>query len=172
MLDPDLVLQSVVSAFRAIPSVVAEMAHDATNITGHLYRYGSEDSIARTVFQRPAPSITVAYIDLLWGKFSGAEMWKHRLEVYLQPRNADFTPPNNAPLPASAPHLWWLMMNMPVIGYANNTLNFRNLSLTNAGFPTNGGLLPVESPNLMHRQDENLADIFCGSLVLTEWGDA
>ena len=172
MLDPDLVLESVVLAFRAIPTVVDEMSGDPLRIVGHQYRYGTDDSIARTVFQRESPSIVVAYLDLLWGKFSGAEMWKHRLEVYLQPRNATTTPPNGAPPPASAPHLWWMMMNLPVVGYANDTLNFRNLSLTHASFPTNGGLLPVESPSLMHRQDENLADLHVGALILGEWGDS
>lgn len=171
MLDPDLVLESVVSAFQAIPEVVAEMAGVPSNIYGHRYLYGTEDSLARTVFQRTAPSICVAYMDLIWGKFSGAEMWKHRLEVYLQPRNAVPALPNNAPTPASGPHLWWLLMNKPVTGYANGTLNFRQISLTHSSFPANGGLMPIENPNLMHRQDENLADVHIGQIICVESGD-
>lgn len=174
MLDPDLILQSVVLAFQHIPSVVAEMAGDPSNIYGHQFRYGADDSIARVVYQRQAPSICVAYMDLLWGKFSGQEMWKHRLEIYLQPRNATNPLPNAAPAPCSAPHLWWLMMNQPVIGlgYGSDNLNFRNLSLLNAAFPVNGGCLPCESPNLLHRQDENLADFFIGQIVIPESGDS
>src|SRR5262245_26622691 len=88
MIDPDLVLSYTVDAFRSIPALVLEMGNSPPNIYGHYFLNGAENSLDRSVIAMSAPSILVAYTDLLWGNFDGMTVWKHRLEVYIRPKNA------------------------------------------------------------------------------------
>jgi len=59
-------------------------------------------------------------------------------------------------------HLWWLMMNSPVL---SGPTNFRNTAFLN------GSLMLVDTPTLTHRIDELAQDFFVGSLVFPENGD-
>ena len=165
MLDPDLVLAAVVDAFQSIPAVVSELADDPTNIIGHTYTYGTEDSIARAIYSMRSPSILVAYLDLLGGNFDGATIWKHRLEVYLRPKNAASGAVGGVggAHASSPPHVWWLLMNS-VLG--STSQNFRQTSLLS------GSLMLCDTPTLKHRTDEQGADLWVGQLVIPEWGDA
>src|SRR5882762_3151223 len=87
MLDPDLVLQSIVSAFRSIAPLVSEMADDPANIYGHSYSYGAEQSLDLAISRMTSPSILVAYLDMFGGQFSGSTVWKHRLQAVIRPKN-------------------------------------------------------------------------------------
>ena len=160
MLDPDLVLDAVLAAFRSIDQLIAALDGDPANVVGHTYLYGVEDSLSRSLYAMRSPSVLVVYLDLLGGNFDGATIWKHRFEVYIRPANAA----PFADIPALVPspmHLWWLMMHEPVLGTA------RNIRQT-AVLPE---LMLPDTPTLVHHQDENLADLFVGSLVFPELGD-
>ncbi len=164
MLDPDLVLTAVVSAFRSIPLLVAEMADDPLNIYGHTYAYGAERSLAFAINAQTSPSILVAYLDYLGGNWNGMVVWKHRLVAYIRPKNAAIgavSGTNGAPA-ASPQHLYWLMMNKPVLG---GQQNFRYTEL----MP--GLMLTDAMPSLTHQVDEQGADFFQCQMVIPELGD-
>lgn len=162
MLDPDIVIDAVVATFLAIPEVVAEMGGitlATANIIGHKYAYGLENSLLQSIGQMASPSVLIAYQDLLGGNFDGMTMWKHRLEVYIRPRNKATTAGAGG---ASSPHLWWLMMNKTVTGQPTN---IRGIELVS------GNLQLMDTPTLMHKTDELGADIFVGNMVFPEKGD-
>lgn len=163
MLDPDLVLATFISTLRSIPSLVAELAGDPLNISGHYYLSGKEFSLAQSIYKMPSPSILVTYLDLIGGNFNGATIWKHRLEVYIRPKNAAMGSVGGlGGTPAgSSPHLWWLAMNKPVLGGVQHIRGIELLS----------GLWLMDTPTMTHRQDEDLADIFVGQCVFPEAGD-
>src|SRR5678815_1104345 len=165
MIDPDLVLSAVVSAFRSIPLLVAEMADDPLNIYGHSYGYGSEQSLAPAITSMTSPSILVAYLDLIGGQFSGMTLWKHRLDIFIRPKNQAMGRVGgpSSTVPASPPHLFWLMMNQPVNAGPDN-IRYTEL------IP---GLHMLDAmPSLTHQTDENGADFFIGHMVFPEKGDA
>jgi hypothetical protein len=160
MIDPDLVVSTLVSSFQSIPAVVTALGSTSL-VVGHEYLYGVDNSLIRAINEMPGPSVLIVYLDLIGGQFSGMQVWKHRLEVYIRPKNAA-----TGPAPGSSPpHLWWLMMNS-VVPFLGGTQNIRYARLL-------PNLFPVDAmPHLTHRQDENGADLFCGSIVIGEQGDA
>lgn len=164
MLDPDVVLATIVSAFQSIPALVSEMGGSSSAISGHYYQYGAENSLATAIGTMQSPSILIAYQDLLGGNFDGMTIWKHRLEAYIRPKNRAMgkVGVGAGTLPASPPHLWYLMMHSPVLG---GTQNIRSTTLLS------GSLQNMDTPTLMHKQDENGADFFVGSMVWPEAGD-
>jgi len=161
MLDPDLVLDKVVSAFRSIAPLVSEMADNPLNIYGYTYLYGADRSLALAISQQTSPSILIAYNDYLGGQWNGMTVWKHRLDAYIRPKNAA-TGSVNGSRAASPQHLFWLMMNSPVLGGAQN---FRYTEL----MP--GLMLADAMPSLTHQVDEQGADLFLCRMTLPEHGD-
>ena len=164
MLDPDIVLAALVSAFQSIPAVTTAIA-GSSNIIAHQYAWGSEHSLARAVRQQTSPSIIVAYQDLLGGQWDAMTVWKHRFEVWLRPKNmasggAYPNPPGCTPM-----HLWWLLMHEPVTAITPGTLDIRTVRLL-------PDLAPVDAmPQLVRMQDDEGADLFCGRIVIPELGD-
>ena len=157
MLQPSLVLAAVVSAFRSIPTLVDQMGGDPTNIIGHTFLYGTEDSLSRSILQQQSPSIIIAYLDLLEGNFDESTAWKHRLECYIRPKNNAM-----GALALSPPDLWWIMCNSPILGSAQSIRYQRLL---------NGDLMLPDTPSFIHNADEQGADFFTGSLTFPEYGD-
>jgi hypothetical protein len=172
MLDPDIVLAAVLTAARSIPALANELG-GASHINGHYFSYGKDTSLAAAIGNMSSPSILVAYLDLLGGNFSGATIWKHRLEWYIRPKNASpgaIVPPLSSggalTVPASAPHLAWLLLNKPIVGIPDLPPgNLRQVSLLS------GALTLMDTPSITHRQDENLADFFSVLTVFPEIGD-
>ena len=159
MLDPDLVLSSLLSAFQSMPSVVTALGGSSTNLVAHTYAWGKEHSLARAVRHMTSPSILIAYVDLLGGQWDAMTVFKHRFEIYLRPKNASS---GSNPTASTPMHLWWLMMTSPVVSVSPGTLNIRTIRLL-------PDLAPVDAmPTLLHLQDEELADLFCGKLVIPE----
>ncbi len=145
------------------------MADNPLNIYGHTYAYGAERSLALAISQQTSPSILVAYLDYLGGQWNGMTVWKHRLEAYIRPKNAAVGEVSATGLPAASPqHLYWLMMNKPVLGGAQN---FRYVELM-PGLAAGGLMMADAMPTLTHATDEQGADFFICRLVLPEWGDA
>lgn len=168
MLDPDLVLASVVSTFQSIPTLVSEMADDSSNIYGHSYGYGAEESLALAISRMTSPSILVAYLDLIGGQFSGMTVWKHRLQAVIRSKNQAMGRVGGpgGTTPASPPHLFWLMMNKAVLGGTDNrTQNIRYTEIMS-------GLHMLDAmPSMTHQTDEQGSDYFICTMVWPEKGD-
>lgn len=163
MLDPDVVLNSVVATLQSIPELVAELGAPAIpatdSITGHFYFSGEETSLVRDLSQMLAPSIKVMYLDYIMGNYDAQTMWKHRLNIAIRSRNraAEIGA-------ASAPHIWWMCMNLPV-NAPMEAPNIRSIDLVN-------GLLWLYETNLKYQQDELGQDFLIGTMVWNEIGDA
>jgi len=161
MLDPDVVLGAVVDAVRSVQDLITEFGNNPDLIAAHYYYSGAENNLVMTIRGMPSPSILFAYKDYLGGNFSGAVMWKHRIDMYIRPRNAAGADGSGA---ASAPHLWWMAMNKPVLG---TTQSLRYTSLLDSS------LYPMDTPTLMYQPDgESMEDFFVSTLVFPEAGDA
>jgi hypothetical protein len=164
MLDPDIVLNSVVASLRSIPELVTELGGPeipaTDSITGHFYYSGEENSLLRALGQMRSPSIVVAYLDYIGGnKFDGMTAWKHRLNMFIRPRNKASNGGS-----ASAPHLWWMAMNLP-ISVPEVASNIRYIELVNYN------LQLMDQPTLLHQTDELGQDFFYSTLVFPEKGD-
>jgi len=139
------------------------MADNPSNIYGHAYQYGADKSLALAINNQSSPSILVAYLDYLGGQFSGMTVWKHRLTAYIRPKNAAVGLTSSNTRAASPQHIFWLMMNSPVLG---GEQNFRYIELT-------PGLALVDAmPSLTHQTDEQGADFFQVLMTFPEIGDA
>ncbi|HEY1898128.1 MAG TPA: hypothetical protein VGG62_17745 [Terracidiphilus sp.] len=164
MLDPDVVANSIAAALQSIPELVAELGGPAIpateSISVHSYYSGEENSVARVVSQMRAPSLLIAYWDYLGGNFDGTSVWKHRVNLYIRSRNKA----SNGGA-SSAPHLWWMCMNLPVT-VPEGAPNLRYVSLCG------GNLEIMDIPPLLHQTDELGQDFFYSTMVFPERGDA
>lgn len=163
MLDPDVVLNSVVAALQSIPDLATELGAPAipatASITGHYFYSGEENSLIRTLGQMKSPSILIAYLDYVGGNFDGMTVWKHRLNMYIRPRNKASNGTS-----ASAQHLWWMAMNLPV-AVPEAAPNIRYVNLV-------PNLDIMDTPLLKHQTDELGQDFFVSTMVIPEIGDA
>src|SRR5262252_8918010 len=159
MLDPDLVMNSVLDSFRSIPQLVTEVG-GAQNITGHYYYSGEENSLMKTLGQMRAPTILLAYLAMLGGNFDGQTMWKHQINLYVRPRNkaSDALNGRNS---ASAPHLYWMALNLPItVPRPADSIRYIDLVDEN--------LMLMETPSLLHQVDELGQDFFYSTLTFVE----
>jgi hypothetical protein len=162
MLDPDVVLNSVLASLQSISELATELGAPAIpateSITGHFFYSGEENSIIRALSQMRSPSILVAYLDLIMGNYDGMTVWKHRLQLCVRSRNKAS---NGSSI--SAQRLWWIAMNYP-ISVPEVAPNIRCVDLA-------GGLLWLFETNLKHQTDELGQDFFIGTMVFNEMGD-
>jgi len=156
MLDPEVLTAAIVDTLRTIPDLVDAMGGDPANIFAHQYLYGEENSLAKAVAEMKAPSMLLAWKGTLGGNFNGMTVRKHPYELYIRTKNVA-----GSLTPAGPGHVWWLAMNKPVNG---GTLNIRQIQIMD-------GVDIMDIPSVSHRQDEELADFFCGSMVIPEFGD-
>jgi hypothetical protein len=163
MLDPDLVLNSVLASLQSIPQLATELGAPTIpateSITGHFFYSGEENSLIRALSQMRSPSLMVAYLDYLGGNFDGMTVWKHRLNMYIRPRNKASNSGS-----ASAQHLWWMAMNLP-ISVPETASNIRYIELVNSN------LQLMDQPPLLYRPDELGQDFFVSTMVFPEKGD-
>ena len=166
MLDPDVVVEAVVQAFRQIQPVVDQMGglfdqNGNPTIYGHFFAYGAENSMERATFQMTSPSILVGYTGMMGGSFDGQTRWKHFLCAYIRPKNTEVGSVNGAPI-ASSPHLAWLLLHGDV---GNTGIPFRDTTLLG------GALLVHPTPTLKYKMDESRADLFYWEFSMMEQGD-
>ncbi|HEY6272621.1 MAG TPA: hypothetical protein VIX19_11595 [Terriglobales bacterium] len=163
MLDPDLVLNSILASLQSIPQLAVELGAPTIpatdSITGHFFYSGEENSLMRSLSQMKSPSITVAYLDLVGGNFDGMTVWKHRVNMYLRPKNKASNGTS-----ASAQHLYWLAMNLP-ISVPQIANNIRSIELADFN------LQLMDTPTLLHHTDELGQDFFVSTMVFPEKGD-
>ena len=163
MLDPDVVLSSVVASLQSIPDLATELGAPAIpateSITGHFFFSGEDNSYIRTLAQMRSPSILVAYLDYISGNYDGMTVWKHRLNLCIRSRNKASNGSSS-----SAQHLWWMATNLP-ISVPEVAPNIRYVDLANHS-------LWLFDTNLKHQTDELGQDFFIGTMVFNEMGDA
>jgi hypothetical protein len=163
MLDPDVVLSSVVASLQSIPDLATELGAPAIpateSITGHFFFSGEDNSYIRTLAQMRSPSILVAYLDYISGNYDGMTVWKHRLNLCIRSRNKASNGSS-----VSAARLWWMAMNLP-ISVPELAPNIRYVDLANHS-------LWLFDTNLKHQTDELGQDFFIGTMVFNEMGDA
>jgi hypothetical protein len=164
MLDPDLVLASVITSLQSINDVVREVGGDVNNIYAHQYLYGVDNSLTRAIEQQPAGTVMVAYLDLLEGSISGYGRWKHRLEIFIRPNNAA-EGGNVAQTHSSPLHIAWMLMNNPLTVPSAFNQNFRTASL----LPE---LLPCDTPTIQGQTDSQEQDYFKILVSIPEQGDS
>lgn len=156
MLNPEVLADAIVAAWQSIPGLVAAMGGDRNNILAHKFYYGIENNLGKAVSELNPPAILVAWRGTMGGNFDGQTIWKHPFEVYIRTKNAA-----SDQIPSGPGHVWWLMMNGAVNG---TTLNIRQIQLL-------PNVDPMDTPTITARQDEDLMDFFCASLVIPEIGD-
>jgi hypothetical protein len=162
MLDPDLVVSTIVSALQSIPALVQQMLGNPANIQPHFFFGGQEDSLAVAIEKLPEPSILVYYSALMGGQFSQSTLYKHRIEIVMRPANAAAGPFFNNVAVMSAPKLWKCALKSGING---GQIPLQNISLLN------GALLPMDIPSMKMTQDEKMVDYLVGLISFPEYGD-
>ena len=177
MLDPDVVLDAVVTAIQSVPSVAAyvgQRSDGSSAIYGHNFLYGTENAIAKALYEMSSPSILVAYTKYLGGRFNQMTLWKHMLEVYVRPMNTAAPGAGGGPPPCSTQHLLYLILNSPLgtvfpLDAQTGAPAAGTQRIYEARLLSN--LLPMDLPSFAPRQDDTLTDFFCAGLVIPEYGD-
>jgi hypothetical protein len=163
MLDPDIVLSSVLASLQSIPDLATELGAPTIpatdSITGHFFYSGEENAYIRSLALMKSPSILLAYLDYIMGNYDGMTVWKHRMNLCIRSRNKA----SNGSA-ATAQHIWWMAMNLP-ISVPQVAPNIRYVDLA-------GGMLWLFETNLKHQTDELGQDFFIGTMVFNEYGDA
>jgi len=154
MLNPEVLTDEFVEAIKNVPAFV-EALGGVDRIIGHKYFNGLDFRLAEAVGKMANPSVLVAYRDRLSGNFNGMTVFKHRFEVYIKPPNVA------RDIAIGALGLENLLFNSPMEG---TTVTIRNTEIS-------PGLLMDPLPTVSARQDEDLQDYFCSSVVFAELGD-
>lgn len=157
MLDPEAMTDAFVAAAASVPDFVTALG-GVDRIVGHRYFYGTEAHLALAVAEMTTPGILIAWRVTVPGNFNGMTVFKHHFEVYI--RSANMASVAFPAVPTGAGRLWWLLFNKPLDG---TTVNIRYTEFL-------PGLI-METPGISARQDEELQDYFCASVVFAEMGD-
>lgn len=164
MLDPELIVTTVVTALRTLAPLNSLLGLDSPDpaarrrISGFYFEGGTENTFSQVLYKIPQPGVLVLWKGTVAGNFDGQSVFKHQIEVYI--RSGNMALPLSSP-PTGPAHLWWLICNSPC---NSTTLNIRQLRLL-------PNLDPMDNPSIVHRQDEELLDFFCGQFTFPEVGD-
>ena len=153
MLDPDIVLGLVVTAFQSNPSLVAALGGSPAAITGHYFAYGQDNALTRSIEQMPSGAILIAYTAMLWGQAQIDPAWKHQFKVFIRPTNQGATPQ----------HLWWLAMHGAITAPVAAPRFSDAALLPSLSLPDN--------MNMGYREDGEGMDFFECQLTIPERGD-
>ncbi|HXC75719.1 MAG TPA: hypothetical protein VNU19_01575 [Candidatus Acidoferrum sp.] len=157
MLNPQPLVDAVVTALQSIELLVAAMNGSQTNIYAHHYVFGEDQSLARAIQQMTAPSILVAWMGAKGGNFDGATLIKDSIAIYIRMANQA-----GEVAPVAYEELWWLIVNSPVNG---TTLNIRYLHLVPGKWE-----IP-DNPSVEHDMDLEGMDRFCAHFAFPQIGD-
>ena len=142
-----------VAAAASVPAFVDALG-GSDRVKGHKYFNGTEFSLAEAVAKMTSPSVLIAWRNTLPGNFNGETVFKHHFEVYIRSANVA------RDAPSGGARLWWLLFNTPMAG---TTVNIRYTEFL-------PGLI-MDTPGVAARQDEEMMDYFCASVVFAEMGD-
>ncbi len=84
MIDPSVLVNNLVAALRDIPDLVAEMDDDPERIYAYHDAYPRLVSLAQAIHGMPAPSIMAVWQGTQPGSFSGMDVWKHQITLFLR----------------------------------------------------------------------------------------
>ena len=156
MIDPSVLIDSLVTLLRDIPDLVMEVAGDPERIYAYHDQYPKKSSLALAIHQMPAPSIMAAWQGTAPGSFGGMDVWKHHVALYLRARETfDGDPP---------------------------TAYYRLYRLITKGEPASAGVpmlnatvhsscYPMDVPSIQRATDAEGLDYFEVPLSFTEMGD-
>ena len=170
MLNNSLITDAIVNTLRLIPELAAAMTvvdpggipvPPATvayvcRINAFHFRLGAEHRLAEAIYKMPAPSMLIAWEGDKGGNFDGYTICKHRFGVYYRMGNAA-----GVANPVGYEDLWWITCNKKPTG---STVNIRYMTLYT-------GLDIMDTPDIDHKLDEDLVDIFKGTFTIPEIGD-
>ena len=156
MIDPSVLIDSLVTLLRDIPDLVLEVAGDPERIYAYHDQYPKRASLAYAIHQMPAPSIMAAWQGTSPGSFGGMDVWKHHVVLYLRARETfEGDPP---------------------------TAYYRLFRLITKGVPASAGVpmmnatvysscYPMDVPSIQRATDAEGLDYFEVPLSFTEMGD-
>ncbi len=156
MIDPSVLIDSLVTLLRDIPDLVMEVAGDPERIYPYHDQYPKKSSLALAIHQMPAPSIMAAWQGTAPGSFGGMDVWKHHVVLYLRARETfEGDPP---------------------------TAYYRLFRLITKGVPASAGVpmmnatvhsscYPMDVPSIQRATDAEGLDYFEVPLSFTEMGD-
>jgi hypothetical protein len=156
MIDPSILINTLVSLLREIPDLVAEMDGNPERIYAYHDQYPKKVSLALAIHQMPAPSIMAAWQGTAPGSFGSNDVWKHQVSLYLRARETfDGDPP---------------------------TAYYRLFRLITKGIPASAGLpminatihpscYPMDVPSIQRATDAEGLDYFEVNMTFTEAGD-
>ena len=155
------------------------MNGDAERIRSFHYDYGTEFSLAMTIYKFEPPAILIAYDGTVFAQRDAMTLWVHKFKAYL--RVANIAPDvfdGPTPPPISYEDLFARMVsgkvtNPPPDGWTpppsgpdiQHFVIYKN--------PSTGedGVQIIDPPQLIHERDEDQMDYFCVTLNLPEVGD-
>lgn len=156
MINPAELVDRLVSLLREIPELVAEMEGDPERIYAYHDQYPKRSSLAQAIHDMPAPGIMVAWQGTAPGGFGGADVWVHRLALYLRARET-------------------LEGDPPTSYYRLFRLITRGVPLS-AGVPllyaaVHPNCYPMDVPSIERQTDAEGLDYFEVSVSFREMGD-
>jgi hypothetical protein len=156
MLDPTLIGQALVSTLQNIPTLVAALGNQQSNVVLHQFVYGVELRLAETVYKLVPPKLLIAWDGTKGGNFSGQQIWKHSFRGFGRVANQA-----GASSPISLSDLWLLIVNGKLTGM---NLNIRQVQIYS-------GVDLMDTPASQIRQDEDGMDFLEFQMVIPEIGD-
>ena len=156
MVDPSVLVDSLVGMLRDIQDLVLEMDGDPERVYAYHDQYPKQSSLTHAIHQMPAPSIMAVWQGTGPGSFGGMDVWKHQVTLYLRARETfEGDPP---------------------------TAYYRLFRLITKGIPTAAGIemlnatvhpscYPMDVPLIQRQTDAEGLDYFDVSITFTEAGD-
>lgn len=156
MIDPSILIDSLVTLLRDIPDLVTEVGGDPERIYAYHDQYPKKSSLALAIHQMPAPAVMAAWQGTSPGNFGGSDVWKHQVSIFLR---AQETFDGDAP-----------------------TAYYRLFRLITKGIPASAGVpmlnatvhpscYPMDVPSIQRATDAEGLDYFEVSMSFTEMGD-
>ncbi len=156
MIDPYDLVNNLVDALRDIPDLVAEMDGDPERIFAYHDAYPKNVSLTHAIHSMPHPGIMAVWQGTQPGSFSGVDVWKHQVTLFLRARAIG---ENEAP-----------------------TAYYRLFRLITKGVPACGDqpmlnttvhpdCYPMDLPMIQRQTDAEALDYFEMPLQFTEIGD-
>lgn len=158
MLNPDILVNAVVTALNSIPDFVTAMTSANGNVSITAYTAATDDqpSLDAAIYEMTAPSTLVAWDRIVPGNFDGTTIWKHMLQVVVRAPIVA-----NAPTPITFGTLAKLIVDSPING---TSLNIRQQAI-----------IPevdlVDTPPIQRLKDETGKDFIVIHLLFPEIGD-
>ena len=156
MIDPSILIDSLVALLRDVPDLVMEMGGNPGRIYAYHDQYPKKSSVALAIHQMPAPSIMVAWQGTAPGSFGGSDVWKHQVSLFLRARETfDGDPPT----------AYYQLFRMITKGVP-----------VSAGVPMINATIhpscyPMDVPSIQRATDTEGLDYFEMNMSFTEIGD-